>query len=628
VFGSTANVDAIFAPTDYNGKMCGVDYPTKPYGYVVNLYLDVVCVEHCPGQTKTIDLNKNAYDQMICKKAKDFSIGSGDDAVSGKLYSEAACTDDDKYGKEPCYNPVDIDYYLGYLDLFCSDSSDATTCGKGVCNFKLKSYAVGYYCMFDTEDVKLPVFNIGTEGDDANSATIASKFALLSDDMVSFFASDADENSETSSGVIGAFLQDLYTAKDWIFGFGFVVCLFVAFGYTKLMSTFCLDILVWGCIFLTGALFVVLGAYSYTIYNQWKDEERYSDASVTGMQVISIIFIVLAVLYWCFIACICSKIKLCIALTKVAGAAVRDVPLVVLFPLIQVAGLVLFLVPWIYYMFYLHSQGCYKEVTADDDGASTTETWIWSSSGGYPDNCKDQSVDYPSYENTLYAQYYMMFCYFWTSQFIVAMGQLIMALVFFLWYFTEDPATEVEGNDDRGCFKRWFCAPPHNGGRDDRLLFHAFGQSCYHVGSAAFGSLVIAIIKFIRYCIMKLQQKAEKGVATCPLVVQTTCPPLALCWGAMAGSTIKIIFCCLQCCLCCIEKCMKFINKHAYIIIVIHGDVSFCSAAVRSFFLILRNIRLIAAITLVQEFVIIIGKFFVIITTGCVSFVVPCSSLL
>jgi choline transporter-like protein 2/4/5 len=268
-------------------------------------------------------------------------------------------------------------------------------------------------------------------------------------------------------------------------------------------------------------------------------------------------------------------------------------------------------------MMYLNSQGCYKKVASDD--GTDSKVWKFASSSYYQENCG--TPDYPTYDNTVYAQYYMMFTYFWTSQFIVAMGQIIMALTFFLWYFTENPPTEVTTGEHDNCVKRFFCAPPHDGGRDDRLLFHAFSQSVYHIGSAAFGSLIIAIIKFIRYCILQLQKKAQKGVATLPTPVATACPALAVCWNAMAGSTIKIIFCCIQCCLCCIEKCMKFINKHAYIIIVIHGDVTFCSAAVRSFFLILRNIRLIAAITLVQEFVIIIGKFFVVVTTGCVSYI-------
>ena len=68
-FGSTANPQAIFAPSDYQGRLCGIDagVANKPYGYVVNLNLDIVCVNFCPSVTKSVDGNNNAYDQMICK---------------------------------------------------------------------------------------------------------------------------------------------------------------------------------------------------------------------------------------------------------------------------------------------------------------------------------------------------------------------------------------------------------------------------------------------------------------------------------------------------------------------------------------------------------------------------------
>merc|ERR1711861_103976 len=72
----------------------------------------------------------------------------------------------------------------------------------------------------------------------------------------------------------------------------------------------------------------------------------------------------------------------------------------------------------------------------------------------------------------------------------------------------------------------------------------------------------------------------------------------------------------------CVENCLKFINKHAYIIIVSDGQVGFCTASARSFFMIVRNIRMIAALTAVQEIVIVIVKAVVIITTGFLTYLV------
>ena len=66
----------------------------------------------------------------------------------------------------------------------------------------------------------------------------------------------------------------------------------------------------------------------------------------------------------------------------------------------------------------------------------------------------------------------------------------------------------------------------------------------YHAGTAAFGSLIIAIIKTIRAIVAYIQKKAKK-TKTCKVLVQ-------------------VVLCVIQCCLWCVEKCMKFINKNAY----------------------------------------------------------------
>ena len=63
----------------------------------------------------------------------------------------------------------------------------------------------------------------------------------------------------------------------------------------------------------------------------------------------------------------------------------------------------------------------------------------------------------------------------------------------------------------------------------------------------------------------------------------------------------------------CIEKCMKFINKNAYIQTAIFG-YHFCKAAKCAFFLILRNIARIMALSIVSGFVLLLGK--LVITAG------------
>lgn len=107
----------------------------------------------------------------------------------------------------------------------------------------------------------------------------------------------------------------------------------------------------------------------------------------------------------------------------------------------------------------------------------------------------------------------------------------------------------------------------------------------YHQGTAAFGSLVIAIIKTIRAVLAYIQRKAKKT----------------------GNKILEYIMCCCQCFMWCLEKCMKFLNKYAYILTAIYS-YSFCKAARRAFFLLLRNILRVAAVSLVGGFILFLGK--------------------
>lgn len=63
----------------------------------------------------------------------------------------------------------------------------------------------------------------------------------------------------------------------------------------------------------------------------------------------------------------------------------------------------------------------------------------------------------------------------------------------------------------------------------------------------------------------------------------------------------------MQCCLWCLEKCLKFLNKNAYIQTAIFG-YNFCVAAKKAFFLIARNIMRVAAVGVVADVVLVLGK--------------------
>jgi hypothetical protein len=91
---------------------------------------------------------------------------------------------------------------------------------------------------------------------------------------------------------------------------------------------------------------------------------------------------------------------LAIAVVKVAAAAVGALWPPTIFPVIQCAGLVVFMVPWLIYCFYLASSCTIKtqQIAFGDDGMTvTTKDFVYS---------QDQK----------YAALYLLFCFFWTSE--------------------------------------------------------------------------------------------------------------------------------------------------------------------------------------------------------------------
>merc|ERR1712150_146299 len=121
----------------------------------------------------------------------------------------------------------------------------------------------------------------------------------------------------------------------------------------------------------------------------------------------------------------------------------------------------------------------------------------------------------------------------------------------------------------------------------------------YHTGTAAIGSLIIAVIRIIRALIAKLQKKAQE----------------------MDNKVGQCILCCCQCCLWCFEKFMRFLNKNAYVQTAIFGT-SFCTSAKNAFFLILRNAKRVAGISYVLSVLIWISRLFIAFLTAGLSYIV------
>ena len=120
----------------------------------------------------------------------------------------------------------------------------------------------------------------------------------------------------------------------------------------------------------------------------------------------------------------------------------------------------------------------------------------------------------------------------------------------------------------------------------------------YHTGTIAFGSLLLAVVQFLRIILTYVQQKLEKKDPT---------------------KLLKCLFCCCQCCLWCLEKFIKFVDKHAYIQCAMNGK-NFCHSARRAFGLLFRNMGRVATLSVLSNLVIVVGKISVTLTCAGIAY--------
>lgn len=239
-----------------------------------------------------------------------------------------------------------------------------------------------------------------------------------------------------------------------------------------------------------------------------------------------------------------DRIALAIGLIRESAEALISMPILCVSPVLQTMLFAGFSCLWMYYCVYLVSSGDINTHVDDTTGLTF------------------KTVDFD--KNTQHAIVFMVFGWFWSVGFIEAMGQIITSHSVVSWYFA-DRRQIIDSN--QVLYSTVFCAR-------------------YHCGTAAMGSLVIAIIRMIRmtleYIKMRLAYNSNSKIA-------------------------KYVACYLSCIMNIFEKGIKFLNKHAYVQCAIFGTPFFTSAG-RAYFLLVRNFGRLAAVTVVGDFVILVGK--------------------
>uniref|UniRef100_A0A7E4UU58 Choline transporter-like protein n=1 Tax=Panagrellus redivivus TaxID=6233 RepID=A0A7E4UU58_PANRE len=275
---------------------------------------------------------------------------------------------------------------------------------------------------------------------------------------------------------------------------------------------------------------------------------------------LSVVFTIISVLLLVVVWCLWPRGTLVIDLFKQAGKALRKMPCLLIQPVFTSVTLITYFAVWAVVGLYLYTSANPSIVPLKSlDNLETPK-----------------SIPIVRFELSQWQRYlafYHFFALIWVTEFIFAAQRMIIAGAIACWYFARD----------RNNMGSPVC-------QSTLILFR------YHLGSIAFGSIIITLVKLPRYICTYAYAKLS----------------------ASESVLIKYVLGCIIALLACIEKCLRYLHHNAYTVIAISGS-SFCPAAKTATNILLDNAVNVATINSVGDFVLFLAKAMVAVGIGIYS---------
>lgn len=580
-FGFTmGNPYTLIYPTDSRGQICGVSEAVadKP----VLFFFDFLA---CASSQTLLEFKCNT--PQICMSAcpnqtyspyKDLLIGA---AVPSLLnFDDFICV----YDFDPMYEHTSGGY-TGLDGLFLMMEDDQCA------SYYLPSSPLADRCV-----PSFLVDSLSTVGD-----------VFTSNDSYIVTANGENVTSgnaeELFSGAVSVFLElqsifqvlyeDLVASWHMVL-IGLCIGMLLSFIYIVIMRWLA-GVIVWGSLI---ALFGGLGFGVYYCWIQYSALEGTAGAdgkiefssnllSYLRLQKTWMIFGIILLSVLCILLlitlCLCNRIRIAIALIKESSRAVGGMISTLFWPIFPFLMQLIVIGVWSLIAVYLATShvATFTVVDAPTDFPLANGTACESTNfTDYYDllnttaRCQFQS--YEVHEYVIYMQFFNLFMFFWLMNFMIALGQVTLA----------------------GAFASYYWAFSKPGDIPAFPLLKSFWRAIrYHLGSIAFGSLIIAIIQIIRVLLEYVETKLK----------------------GKDNAVVKFLIKCLKCCFWCLEKFMKFLNKNAYILVAVYGK-NFCTSAQQAFFLLMRNIVRVTVINKITDYLIFLGELSVTALVGVASF--------
>jgi len=373
----------------------------------------------------------------------------------------------------------------------------------------------------------------------------------------------------------GQALSDVFTTMWVIFG-SFAIAIVIGFLWIWFMEE-CAGLIVWFVIIcgIVMSLVITLAfAYGAFLLKDRVDSVPQLATHDTDEQnmYICIVFASIFGLVWliitCMVVCYCKQIQQAIELIKLASAALMDFPYLIFYPAAQICGLLALFIVWSLGAALLASSG-----TQAEDLIYGTHSWAFS-------------------DDLQYMMWYWLFGLLWIGELMVACGTMIVSGCFAIWFFSKEVADK-----EKGSLSCCGGAPEPTRLIPSWVLCKSMKITWFnHMGTCMFGSLIMAIIDMIRIVVEYLDKKKEE-------------------MGDAAPWYWNYIFYCAKCCLWCLDKCMRFLNKNAYIQTVIKGT-SLCPSACHAISVMFDELPLFLLVSGIQSGVFFLGKFSISVMTA------------
>lgn len=303
---------------------------------------------------------------------------------------------------------------------------------------------------------------------------------------------------------------------------------------------------VWFVLIATVAVSIAGTIYLWVVWKAKQTEAQESDISkrVSNTYLAYAITVtIVTVIILLIILVMRKRIKLVVQLFKEAGKAVSSMPLLLLQPILTCAALIFVMSLWIYFSLWIESAGYLHE--------------------GSP------SYYYKKDITMKVTRWYNLLAMFWMTQFCIACQHMVIAGAVAEWFFTR--SKENLESPLRKSF--------------NRLIR-------YHLGSIALGSLLVALVQFVRAILSAIQNQVKEA----------------------QNDVGRAIFRACQCCLYCFEKFLTYLTRNAYIEIAIYGK-NFCWSGEQAVKVLTTNSMRVFAINSVGDFVLFLSKVFVVSLT-------------